>query len=254
MVNEPNITYVLSISWLPLAEPWCITATIAAGGLSGGVASSMADGDFLDGVCNGLISSGLNHAMHLVAEGFLPDDPPEEITVETSGSDQDVMAGALVIAGALAADDASGLGIVDDFPIPFVLGGAAVYTAIEKMVDERIFLTYTMTNAEGQIYVGRTSGNGKELLVKIMLRRYAGHGVRKSQGYGNMKIDKAAVGKDGRAAIRGREQQLIDAYGGIGNPKVGNTIRGVSKANRNGRYYHDMSNRKFGNIAPYTGY
>ena len=69
MSNKPNITYVLSISWLPLAEPWRITVTIAAGGLSGGVASSMADGDFLDGVCNGLISSGLNHAMHLVAEG-----------------------------------------------------------------------------------------------------------------------------------------------------------------------------------------
>lgn len=69
MSNKPNITYVLSISWLPLAEPWRITATIAAGGLSGGVSSSMAGGDFLDGVCNGLISSGLNHAMHLVAEG-----------------------------------------------------------------------------------------------------------------------------------------------------------------------------------------
>ena len=68
MSNEPNIAYVLSISWLPLAEPWRITATIAAGGLSGGVASSMADGDFLDGLCNGLISSGLNHAMHLVVE------------------------------------------------------------------------------------------------------------------------------------------------------------------------------------------
>lgn len=234
------------------SKEWTAAITIAAGGLSGGITAKIAGGDFWEGVCNGLICAGLNHALHDIIGS--PDDPPEEATVETSGSDQDVMAGALVIAGALAADDATGLGIVDDFAIPFVLGGAAVYTAIEKMVDERIFLTYTMTNAEGQIYVGRTSGNGKELLVKIMLRRYAGHGVRKSQGYGNMKIDKAAVGKDGYAAIRGREQQLIDAYGGVGSPKVGNTIRGVSKANRNGRYYHDMSNKKFGNIAPYTGY
>ena len=77
MSNKPNITYVLSISWLPLAEPWRITATIAAGGLSGGVASSMAGGDFWDGLCNGLISSGLNHAMHLVADGLSPDDPPK---------------------------------------------------------------------------------------------------------------------------------------------------------------------------------
>lgn len=29
----------------------------------------MAGGDFWDGLCNGLISSGLNHAMHLVVEG-----------------------------------------------------------------------------------------------------------------------------------------------------------------------------------------
>ena len=76
MSNEPNIAYVLSISWLPLAEPWRITATIAAGGLSGGITSTMAGGDFWEGVCNGLISSGLNHAMHLVAEGGSPDDPP----------------------------------------------------------------------------------------------------------------------------------------------------------------------------------
>ncbi|MCQ2303693.1 MAG: hypothetical protein MJZ97_01690 [Bacteroidales bacterium] len=56
MSNKPNITYVLSISWLPLAEPWRIPAPIAAGGLSGGVTASMAGGDFLDGVCNGLIT------------------------------------------------------------------------------------------------------------------------------------------------------------------------------------------------------
>ena len=56
MSNELNIAYVLSISWLPLAEPWRITATIAAGGLSGGVTSSMAGGEFWEGVCNGLIT------------------------------------------------------------------------------------------------------------------------------------------------------------------------------------------------------
>ena len=51
-----------------LSKGWTRVAMVAAGGLSGSVASSMADGDFLDGVCNGLISSGLNHAMHLVAD------------------------------------------------------------------------------------------------------------------------------------------------------------------------------------------
>ena len=68
MSNEPNITYVLSISWLPLAEPWRITTTIAAGALSGGVTSTMAGGDFWDGLCNGLICAGLNHAMHEITQ------------------------------------------------------------------------------------------------------------------------------------------------------------------------------------------
>ena len=48
---------------------WAKTAMIAAGGLSGGITSSMAGGDFWDGVCNGLICAGLNHAMHWVADG-----------------------------------------------------------------------------------------------------------------------------------------------------------------------------------------
>ena len=44
--------------------PESYTYDIACSGLSGGVTSSMAGGDFWDGVCNGLICAGLNHAMH----------------------------------------------------------------------------------------------------------------------------------------------------------------------------------------------
>ena len=40
---------------------------IAAGGLSGGLSSSIAGGNFWDGVRQGLITSGLNHAMHAFA-------------------------------------------------------------------------------------------------------------------------------------------------------------------------------------------
>ena len=53
---------------------WRSTATIAAGGLSGGTASVISGGRFWDGVCNGLISAGLNHAMHLsmrTSKGFI---------------------------------------------------------------------------------------------------------------------------------------------------------------------------------------
>ena len=56
-----------------LPKAWQVTCMVAAGGLSGGVTATMAGGDFWDGVCNGLICAGLNHAMHLVMG---PDDPP----------------------------------------------------------------------------------------------------------------------------------------------------------------------------------
>ncbi|MBR5911968.1 MAG: hypothetical protein IKZ55_08275, partial [Bacteroidales bacterium] len=48
---------------------WTKTAMIAAGGLGGGVSSLIAGGDFVEGVCNGLICAGLNHALHYVVEG-----------------------------------------------------------------------------------------------------------------------------------------------------------------------------------------
>ena len=56
-----------------LPKAWQVTCMVAAGGLSGGVTATMAGGYFWDGVCNGLICSGLNHAMHLACG---PDDPP----------------------------------------------------------------------------------------------------------------------------------------------------------------------------------
>ena len=61
-----------------LPKAWQVSCMVAAGGLSGGVTSTMAGGDFWDGVCNGLICAGLNHAMHLAAETMVgPDDPPD---------------------------------------------------------------------------------------------------------------------------------------------------------------------------------
>ncbi|MBR0538841.1 MAG: VCBS repeat-containing protein [Bacteroidales bacterium] len=52
---------------LGASEAWTKAAMIAAGGLSGGVSSSMAGGEFIDGLCNGLICAGLNHALHYAA-------------------------------------------------------------------------------------------------------------------------------------------------------------------------------------------
>lgn len=52
---------------------------------------------------------------------------------------------------------------------------------------------------------------------------------------------------------QGREQQLIDSFGGIHSPNVGNSIRGVSRYNVAGPIYHEMSNMFFGEIYRYTG-
>ncbi|MGG5506200.1 MULTISPECIES: hypothetical protein [unclassified Myroides] len=41
---------------------------IAGGGLSGGISSTIAGGDFWHGMRQGLIVSGLNHVMHMVLE------------------------------------------------------------------------------------------------------------------------------------------------------------------------------------------
>ncbi|MGD1318731.1 hypothetical protein [Chryseobacterium sp. 2R14A] len=74
-------------------------------------------------------------------------------------------------------------------------------------------------------------------------------------GYSNPVLDKYAQGyPSGYSAIRGREQQLIDYYGGVDSPRVGNSIRGVSKINPYGRAYHSMSNAYFGPLSPFTGY
>lgn len=76
----------------------------------------------------------------------------------------------------------------------------------------------------------------------------------KNKGYGSPKIDVWIQGAHGYGAIRGREQQLMDYYGGVGSSKLGNRIRGISKYNPSGRIMHNMSNYYFGNLASYTGY
>jgi hypothetical protein len=73
-------------------------------------------------------------------------------------------------------------------------------------------------------------------------------------GYGNPVIDRVWQGVLGYPAIRGREQQLIDYYGGIGSANVGNSIRGVGYYNPAGPGFSAASNSLFGTLAPYTGY
>ena len=126
-----------------------------------------------------------------------------------------------------------------------VVAGAVTYD-----VQNRTFVTYVMTTVDGDVYVGRTSGYGDP--QSIVDRRYMGHRM-KALGYQNPIVDRFAQGIQGRYAIRGCEQQLIDHFGGIGSPGLGNSIRGVSKTNVFGKTYHDLSNFYFGQLHEFTG-
>jgi RHS repeat-associated protein len=136
------------------------------------------------------------------------------------------------------------------FPVGEVVGAVVVAGALTYDLTQRVYVTYELTNAMGDVYVGRTSGYGDPR--GIVWLRYIGHHMR-LRGFGSPKVDVAAQGIQAKPAIRGREQQLIDFHGGIGHPRVANLIRGVSKYNPLGRAYHNASDLYFGNIAPYTG-
>ncbi len=127
----------------------------------------------------------------------------------------------------------------------FIISGGAFSILL------RTHLTYILTNKEtNQVYVGRSSGFGKP--TKVLRRRMYGHAYIK-KGFDNPKIDKAIQGINSRPAIRGREQQLIDFYGGIANPKVANKIRAVSKQKRKAVRLHKISSQYFGELHIYTG-
>jgi hypothetical protein len=113
-------------------------------------------------------------------------------------------------------------------------------------------VTYvTIHPVTGEVYVGRTSGFGDP--ESILSRRWANHTILRAQGFPRPTIDRIADGITGYIPIRGREQQLYDAYRLMGST-MKNAIRPVSPWNPAGRLYHAASDVRFGNIAPYTGY
>lgn len=132
-----------------------------------------------------------------------------------------------------------------------------VYDAVSSRVqkeNERVWVTYTLDGPDGKIYIGRASGFGTP--QQVLNRRFASHHM-KDYGYDSPILDKFAIGARGSAAyaaIRGREQQMIDHLGGVGSTNVGNRIRGVRKNHPLGRTYHIKSNQMFGPLHQYTGY
>ena len=132
--------------------------------------------------------------------------------------------------------------------------GVILVTAgeVARHVLQRTYITYVLTNpTTGQVYAGRASGYGTP--NQVLWDRLSRHHMWQ-RGFTQHRIDVAAQGDQAYSAIRGREQQLLDSFGGVGDPQVANAIRGVAKTNPFGRFFHAASDNWFGNIAPYTGY
>ena len=109
--------------------------------------------------------------------------------------------------------------------------------------DTRLYVTYTKTNPKtGKVYSGRTSGYGTP--AEIVTARDRLHHMN-LQGYGPAVVDKFSIN---RAAIRGREQMLIDANGGAQSMggTSGNAINGISPLNPFRDYYIQQAQLEFG--------
>lgn len=204
-----------------------VAGEIAASAVLGGTVSELGGGKFANGAITSAFSVMFNDMMH--PQGGDDDDPWLAAT------------GLAITASAI------------DGPLPigevFAVGVIAAAAAYD--LTQRVYLTYTLSGPNGQIYVGRTSGFGTP--TQVMMRRYYRHQKLRNKGFGSPQLDVYIQGAHGYSAIRGREQQLIDHYGGVGSHRVANKIRGVSKINPSGRIFHAMSDWFFGNIAPYTG-
>ncbi len=106
----------------------------------------------------------------------------------------------------------------------------------------KTYQTYTKTNpTTGEVYSGRTSGTG--VPADNVAKRDARHHMN-SKGFGKAKLDQTSPNKD---AIRGREQQLIEAHGG---PKSeggtsGNAINGIGPNNDKKGEYMEAAREEF---------
>ncbi len=131
-------------------------------------------------------------------------------------------------------------------PVAELIATGMLILASAYNIQFRTYVTYILTNPDtGQIYIGRASGFG--VLQKIVQRRLYNHDFYQL-GFTVIQLDKAMQGRMGRRAIRGREQQLIDFYGGIGSPLIANRIRAISIFNPNKNKYYEAAIKYFGEL------
>jgi RHS repeat-associated protein len=106
------------------------------------------------------------------------------------------------------------------------------------------YQTYKKLGLEGTVYSGRTSGTGTPE-ENVQLRDRNHHMSEK--GFGEAQLDKSSTNPD---AIRGREQQLIEANGGAKSQggTSGNSINGISDSNPNREQYMSAAEEEFGPV------
>jgi RHS repeat-associated protein len=162
--------------------------------------------------------------------------------------DAGAMPGAAGAAAAGAAGAASALIAATSDATIVAAGIDAVAGSIKDKLQFK-FITYTRVGPNGQVYSGRTSGFGDP--QSIVNARAATHPGRLA-GFAPPVIDEWAAGPQGYFAIRGREQQLIDAFGGAQSEggTSANLIRGVSKSNPLAPVYSAASITLFGPLPP----
>ena len=127
----------------------------------------------------------------------------------------------------------------------------ALVDAVADKVNDYKFVTYTRTNAAtGEVYSGRTSGFGNP---QTLVNSRASSHPASLAGFGPAVVDRVAPGTaQGYAAIRGREQHLIDAHGGARSEggSSANAIRGVSRRNPAAGYFDAAALTMFGPALP----
>lgn len=111
-----------------------------------------------------------------------------------------------------------------------------------KVSEGKTYQTYTKASKTGgEPYSGRTSGT--KTPEENIASRDRNHHM--NNDFGPAKLDKSSPNK---AAIRGREQQLIEKNGGAKSQKgtSGNERNGVSPQNPKKDYYKKEADKEFG--------
>jgi hypothetical protein len=185
------------------------------------------------GAVNGAVTSFVSGALTMATDknsGMTWSDVGKNVVVSTAAG-----AATGFVAGAIAGAASEGIKKLT----------APKQANTDTAVLEKTYQTYTKTNSEtGEVYSGRTSGYADPRTN--IAARDAGHHMN-SRGFGKAVLDQSSTSY---AAIRGREQMLIEYHGGAQSMggSSGNVINGVSPKNPNLSMYLEAAINLFGDL------